>query len=143
MSPRTHVVCLKGQLMDEKEVAEREGVAQDAHPGQEAPQYSEIAAELKKMGTNLKEAFEAAIGSEKSKMLQSQAQDAFESLIEGARKLGEDAKSGALERNAREGLYNTIQNLNKNLEGYSESAKSEGPSELEETAESARSGEPL
>ncbi len=92
---------------------------------QELPKYSDIAEELKNMGTNLKEAFKAATESERAKDLLKQAQDVFDSFINVVEKFGRSIKSGQLERDARTGLHQTLCDLNRKLEDYTESAKSQ------------------
>jgi hypothetical protein len=92
---------------------------------QEAPKYSDIAAELKQMAMNLKEAFKTSMESERAKELVGKAQDVFENFVGVFENLGRDIKSGKLERGARSGIHQTLQDLNKKLKEYSESAKSE------------------
>lgn len=91
---------------------------------EEAPGYGDIAAELKKLGSSLKEAFKATLESEQTKKVQSRASDAFDTLSETAGRLVEDAKSGKLEKDVRKGLFKSLQSVNKKLKGYSESVKS-------------------
>lgn len=91
---------------------------------QETPGYGDIAAELKKMGARLKEAFDAAMQADRSKEFQEQAQEVFDSLVKGAERLKQDAVSGELEKNARAGLYQTIKDLNRRLREYAESVRS-------------------
>ncbi|MFZ3063616.1 MAG: hypothetical protein WA148_07755 [Actinomycetota bacterium] len=90
----------------------------------EAPGYGDIAAELKNLGSSLKEAFKATLESEQAKKVQRRASDAFDSLTEAAGRLMEEAKSGKLEKDMRKGLYKSLQSLNKKLKGYSASARS-------------------
>lgn len=89
-----------------------------------APEFSDIAAELKNLGSSLKEAFKATLESEQAKKVQRRASDAFDSLTEAAGRLMEEAKSGKLEKDMRKGLYKSLQSLNKKLKGYSASARS-------------------
>lgn len=89
-----------------------------------APEYGDIAAELKKLGSSLKEAFKATLETERAQKVQKRASDAFDSLTEAAGRLMEEAKSGKLEKDMRKGLYKSLQSLNKKLKGYSASARS-------------------
>jgi hypothetical protein len=92
---------------------------------EELPKYADIAAELKQMAMNLKDAFKTVTESEQAKELMKKAQDVFENFIGVFENLGRDIKSGKIEREARGSIYQTLQDLNKKLKEYSESAKAQ------------------
>jgi len=102
-------------MEEEKKETEEEGL-----------KYSDIAAELKQMAMNLKDAFKTTMESERAKELLGKAQDVFDNFIGVFENLGRDIKTGKLERDARASIYQTIQDLNKKLKDYSESAKAQG-----------------
>lgn len=89
----------------------------------QAPEFSEIAEQLKQVAVDLKDAFKATLDSEHSKRLQQKASDAFDDFVKSADKLGEDAKSGKLEHDLRNGLSDALKALDKKLKDYSRSAK--------------------
>ena len=102
-------------MEEEKKETEEEGL-----------KYSDIAAELKQMAMNLKDAFKTTMESERAKELLGKAQDVFDNFIGVFENLGRDINTGKLERDARASIYQTIQDLNKKLKDYSESAKAQG-----------------
>ncbi len=99
-------------------------MTQDDRDRPEPPEYSEIAGELKDLGTNLKEAFNAATRTRRSKEMQEQAQEVLDGFVAGAERLKQDALSGDLEKNVRRGMFETIRDLIDWLKSYAEAARS-------------------
>ncbi len=82
---------------------------------------SDIADELKDLGSNLKKAFQKTVNREKSKELQEKVGAAFDNFTNGVSKIADDAKSGDLEKSAEDGFRKILHNLNEKLKDYQNS----------------------
>jgi len=89
----------------------------------EEPKLEDIIAELKVMGSQLKEAFKTTVESEKTKKLKAQVADGFDTLTDSFDKFIKDAKSGQLEKDIKKGLCDSIKAINEKLKQYSEARK--------------------
>jgi hypothetical protein len=107
---------------------------------EEIPELGDIAAEIKELGSRLKEVFVSAAKSERAKKLQKIILDGFDLMTSKAEKVIDDAKSGKLEADVKKGLHQTLKNVNEKLKEYSESIK---PSDTQPDKETkSEKGEP-
>ncbi|MDO8885632.1 hypothetical protein [Candidatus Oleimmundimicrobium sp.] len=91
----------------------------------EEPKLEDIIAELKVMGSQLKEVFKTTVESEKTRRLREQVADGFDTLTDAFDKFIKDAKSGQLEKDIKKGLRDSIRTINEKLKQYSEARKEE------------------